>query len=373
MMRFVVERDAFVGALSFVTKYVDNASKIPILADVMISVGEDGRGSIVATSLEQAASDTFGANVEAAGSACLPAALLLKAVKASIGAEVKIDVGERQAVVTVGKSRFTLPILPSADFPLPSMLIDEGDAKFSMSAEALRKIKKSVEYAREPDGGRYFLIGVSWRLRDGKVEFCATDGAKLSLSSEDAASGAASLPDMIVPGFDMPAWTGDVGVVATDKFIRLTNGDQVVASKLVDATYPDYRLIIPDNPTRLLFDREELLGAITRASITADSREHSVLLVGRDGRMSVHSQSAVGEVMDEVTYEGDDFQIALVSTVLVPVLSSFDCEMVELGYRDHNSAITIHDRTDPSRLAMAMPYRDPRVAEFITSKVSEAA
>lgn len=265
-MRFVVEREAFINTLSFVAKYVDNASKIPILADVLISVGEDGRGSIIGTSLEQAASGTFGAGVETAGSTCLPAALLLKAVKASSGAEVKINADDRSAVVTVGKSRFTLPVLPAGDFPMPSMLTDEGVASFSLPADLLRKIKKGVEYAKEAEGGRYFLIGTSWRVRADSIEFCAMDGSKLSLLSVASVVGAASLPDIIVPSLDIPGWAGDVQIVASDRFIRFSSGDQVLASKVVDATYPDYQRIIPDNPTRLLFDR----GAACRCDTSRD-------------------------------------------------------------------------------------------------------
>lgn len=371
-MRFVVERETFLGALSFVAKYVDGASKIPILADVMVTVGEDGRGSVVATSLEQVASAAFAADVGEAGSACIPAALLLKAVKASFGAEVKIDADDRSAVVAVGKSRFMLPVLPSGDFPMPSMLTDEGVAAFSLPADLLRKIKKGVEYAREPEGGRYFLVGMSWRVSGGNIEFCAMDGSKLSLLEVESVVGAASLPDIIVPSLDVPAWPGDVQIVATDRFIRFTSGDQVLASKVVDATYPDYRRIIPDNPTKLLFDREELLAAVTRAGITADGREHSILMVGRDGRMSALSRTAIGEATDEIAYEGDDFQIALITSVSVPILSSFDCEMIELRIRDHNSPVTIHDSTDASRIALAMPYRDPRLNEYL-ERIDDAA
>lgn len=88
--------------------------------------------------------------------------------------------------------------------------------------------------------------------------------------------------------------------------------------------------------------------------------------------MSALSRTTIGEATDEIAYEGDDFQVALITSVSIPILSSFDCEMIELRIRDHNSLVTIHDRADASRVALAMPYRDPRLHEFL-GKVAEAA
>jgi DNA polymerase-3 subunit beta len=361
-MRLTVERDVILAALSFVQKYAAMDSKIPALADVLIDASGD-TVTLTATDLDQAASDTIKADVNAAGSILLSARTLLSAVKSGGGSEVTITADDRQAAISCGRSKFKLPILPGSDFPPMPML--RSDAPTSFTLDTLGNIAGRVLFAAEPDKGRYFLAGVSWRLHEGSIEFVATDGKKFSLLSIPAPSGARGMPSVIVPRFDAPAWTGDVQVSISDLFIRYRCGTQIVASKLIEATYPDYHRMIPKNETSILFDRAELLAAISRMAIIASAGEHSVLFVGRDGKATISARSGDSEASDEVAYHGDDFQIALIHHVIAPILSSFDCETIEWRFASHETGVTIHDPKDDARTAFAMPFRDPRLREFI--------
>ncbi|WP_404927131.1 DNA polymerase III subunit beta [Mesorhizobium sp. ORM16] len=362
-MKFTAERETILAALTFVGKYAASDNKIPIIADVLIKA-KGSQVYFVATDLEQAAADSCPAEVQEPGVLCLPASLLLKAIKSSSG-EVSLSADDRQATVTIGKSKFKMPVLPAADFPEMPMLTKDGDCAFAVDGAVLTRIGKAVAFSAEQPNGRYFLIGVSWRVHEGQLEFCATDGKKLSLMSVDAPHAAAAMPSVIVPIIDTPSWSGPVNVDASEAFVRFQSGNQTLASKLIEGTYPDYHRLIPKNSTSIILDRQELLASLGRVALVADAKEHSILFVGRDGKVTLSSVTATGEAVDEIAYHGDDFQIAVVHHVAVPILSSFDCETIELRYADHQTGITIHDPNDASRVTFAMPYRDSRLAEFV--------
>jgi DNA polymerase-3 subunit beta len=372
-VRFIVEREHILSALAFVTKYAakDN-NGIPVLANVRL-VAAAGAVTVTATDIERAASDTFKAEVGEEGSACVPARLLLGAVKGANGADVFFDAGDRQATVKAGKSQIKMPILPAGDFPPMPMLDTDAAHNFMLAAGTLARLKKEVSFAVEEKGGRFFLTGTSWRVAGDNLEFCATNGKKFSLLSIPTPRDAVGTPDIIVPEFDMPAWDdGEVEVSIDTAFTRFTLGNQVVASKLIEGTFPDYRQFIPINRTSLLFDRAELLAAINRMALVAEVREHSILLVGRDGVASISAQTAVGEAIDTIAYHGEDFQAAVMHSVASDVLSSFDCETIEWRWGDHTAGITMHIPESTERLAFVMPYRDRRLIDHIPA-VAEAA
>lgn len=360
-MKITIERNVILAAMTFVEKYVASNSKIPVLADVLIDA-RDEQISITGTDLDQSATDTVPAQVDDAGAILLPARTLLSAIKSASGADVSILADDRQAMISCGRSRFKLPVLPASDFPPLSMLT--GAVSTTFTVDIIDQIGKRVLFAAEPDRGRYFLAGVSWRLNKNRIEFVATDGKKFSLLSVQASQDALSMPSVIAPRFEAPAWSGDVQVSISDLFIRYQRGSQTVASKLIEATYPDYHRLIPKNDTSLLFDRSELVAALDRMAIIGNAAEHSILFVGRDGIVTISARSGESEVTDEIAYHGDDFQIAIIHPVIAPILASFDCETIEWRFSDHLTGVTIHDPNDDSRVAVAMPYRDGRLAEI---------
>lgn len=361
-MKFTADREPMLAALSFVRRYVETKANIPVLTHVKLTV-VDGKVSVTGTDLEQTARDSFAAEIDADGAICLPAQLLFNAVKSAPGSEILVTADDKTATIVSGRMRARLPILPVSDFPEMDILAAEGSCGFTMPTDLLKRVKQQVTFAREPDGGRFSLIGTCWRQGSVGVEFCSTDGKVMSMLVSDIR--ATSL-DIIVPDFDVPDWSGDVSVtVKHDRFIRLTNGGQTLASKLIEASFPDFRRLIPDNQTVILFDREQLLAAVNRAAIVADA-SLSVMMVGRDGMASVSSDTPTGAVSGDVPYEGDDFQVAFAHKYIAPVLASFDCENIELRWNSHAEVVSFQKPGDDGRIALAFPFMDRRLADYLT-------
>lgn len=369
-MRFTAERENILSALSFVAKHAETKGTIPILTNVLVKA-EDGLITLTATDTNRVASDSFAADTKIAGAICLSADLLLRSVKGSSGSEVSVASDDRQATVSCGQSKLKLPVLHASYFPEMPMLSIEAPCNFQLPAETLHRVKAAVGFAVSTETRtRFYLCGTSWRISNGLLEFCATGGKSLSLMSLDAP--VQEIPHIIVPEFDIPEWEGTVNVSLTERFIRYSCGGQTVASKLIDGCFPDYHRVIPKNTTTGVFDREEMLSAISRARLVADRGEHSILFAGKAGKITVSARTDRGETSDKVAYEGDDFRIAVEAGVIAPILKSFDCETIEWRIADAGSPTTIHDPKDASRITVAMPYHDSRVVHD-ASEEQEAA
>jgi DNA polymerase-3 subunit beta len=363
-VKIIAERSAILGALSFVANYIDPSDRIPILAMVRFSAGDTGV-TVTATDCEKAASDVFAAHVQAPGSTCLPGAMLAKAIRSTDAAEVQIDAGDKEAVIQIGgRLRMKLPVLPAKDFPDMPMLSADGDCQFTIPADALSRHKREVSFAEGKGSAPHWQHGTLWESTGETLQLCALDGVVLSRITIPVR--VQDLPRVTVPATDLPNWEGEVQIDVSESFMRFSCGKQAVATKLLDAPFPEYQQIIPAHTSALRFDRSELFAAFNRMAILPSKGGVSVLIVGRDGSASIMVKSYDGrEITDSVPYEGDDFQIAMQQRAMADVLGSMDCEIVEIMIGDHMQNITIHDRRDDSRVMLIAPYRDPRLAEYL--------
>lgn len=363
-MRLTVEREHLQSALAFVGKYSGKGNSYPALTHVKLTA-KGGRLSVEATDIDQAARDAVTAEIEVEGSCCLPADLISKAVKQSSGVDVSISVDGPTARIEIGKCRYDISVLPGSDFPQTPMLDSAGAGSFVLPAGILSRLSKEVSFAESNEETRFYLCGTYWHCDDLKLSFCALDGKRLSLLSIDEPLGAEAMPGMIVPTFQVPAWDDAVAVTFSDAFIRLSLGSQIVASKLVEGSFPDYRRAIPASDTMATVGRVDMLNAARRIALVADDREHSIMMVGRTGEIAMSGQTSRGFVSETIEYDGPDFQTAMTSQNLIPTLESLKSERIDLRFRDHRSPVVFSGKDDPDRTAVVMPYADLRLADYL--------
>lgn len=359
-MRAAIDRKTLHSAVSFVARYAARNAAIPILSHIRIEV-LDARMTLTASDLDQSARDTIAAKTQEHGSFCLPADLLRKIIDTAAGDEIEIETDDLSATVKSEKQKFSIALLPGTDYPALPMLDSEEGQTFNLDAETLKRVEQEVSFAAEDPRGRYYLTGVSWRTSEGSLTFTATDTHRFSSLSIQCREEI----NIIVPKIAMPAWQGDVNVRVSSLFVRLQNGAQVVASKLIEASYPETNHIFPTNPTPLMFDRIELTDAIKRSLLASDTNHKSVLLVGRDGVANVSVKSLDRNASDEIRYEGDDFQIAFDGALILSVLGSYESEMIQLGYVSHASTVLVTDPKDTARKALAFPFHDIRLGQYL--------
>jgi DNA polymerase-3 subunit beta len=363
-MKFVAKLPDIAGAVSFANQYAATRDLIPVLA-TMLFVADERGVSVTATDLDKAAADHFEAHVSRPGSVCLPAALLANAMKGTDATEVQIDAGDKEASILVGgRTRIKVPVLPAGDFPELPMLTAESSSRLSVTSDLLRRASKQVAFAREQGAGaRYFLEGVAWQSINGKLEFAAGSSALMSILAADVPRDG---PDMLVPMIDLPAWAGDIEVSASVHFVRFKSGCQVVASKLIDGTSPPFRDIIPRADSEILtFDRKALALSLDRAGLVMEQRQHAVLLIGRDGKCTVLSETTKGEVADEVPYDGADFQFSVNRNALKPLLSAFESETINFRWTDHSTPAVVTGPDDGGLTTVIMPLRDHRISRYV--------
>src|SRR5690606_16837140 len=146
-MKATSERAKLLRCLSHVQSVVERRNTIPILSNVLIESGADGRVRITATDLDLQVVESLDAvSVEVAGAITVSAHLLFDiARKLPDGSQVSLEVAENRMVVKAGRSRFQLPTLPRDDFPV----IVEGDLPtgFELAGKQLAELVDRTRFA----------------------------------------------------------------------------------------------------------------------------------------------------------------------------------------------------------------------------------
>ncbi|MEJ2106047.1 MAG: DNA polymerase III subunit beta [Acidiferrobacteraceae bacterium] len=366
MMEISISRDALMKPLAQVAGVVERRQTLPILAYALIRF-DGNRMTLVGTDLEV---EVLAATSEAKGTAgelTMPARKLLDICR-SLPAEapIKISLKGEKAIVSSGRSRFTLTTMPSADFPgiEPSEWTEEMD----IAQGVLKDMLEATQFCMAHQDVRYYLNGLLLELEKGKLRAVATDGHRMAMKELDLDTDGSETRQVIVPRkgvLELTRFLDDsdtpVRIQLGTNHIRVALPDLTFTSKLIDGRFPDYTKVIPQNQTKeILADRQELRDALSRAAILSNEKYRGVRLTLGDKSLKVTAHNPEQEEAEEeltVDYSGEALEIGFNVTYLIEAMNTLDSDQVKLGLSDSNSSCTLVSPADSSSLYVIMPMR----------------
>lgn len=369
-MNFTVERDVMFSAMSRISRVVEKKNTIPILANVVLSA-HDGKLTMRATDLDLQLTESISAKIATKGETTVPAHMLSDILrKLPNGSEVMIEHGDTAITVKCGRSRFKLNSLPVQDHP--ALDVGETAVSFELAAADLAGLIERTQFAISTEETRYYLNGIYLHpFAEGPTKHLravATDGHRLAQTQIPCPAAAVNMPGVIVPrktvGEILKLVAGseeDVTVELSSQKIRVTSGDTVITSKLIDGTFPDYARVIPQNNTKeLVVEKGDFEAAIDRVSTLSSDKTKAVKLSLSYGRLVMvvnnPDSGAATEELD-VSYESDSLEIGFNSRYLLDVTSELTSERAILKFNDAGSPAIAMSEGDNNSLFVIMPMR----------------
>lgn len=371
-MRVTLEQSNLMKSLGHVHRVVERRNTIPILSNVLLRA--DGNAlHLKATDLDLEVFEKTPAVVEQAGATTVPAYMLYEIVrKLPGGSEVMLSVDSETSTlkITSGRSNFSLQMLPVEDFP--DISAGEFSHSFSMATGEIRKLIEHTQFAISTEETRYYLNGIFLHTveEDGQtlLRAVATDGHRLARSQTSSPDGAAGMPGIIIPRKavgEILRLVEDpdaaVMVELSDSKIRLSVGETVLTSKLIDGTFPDYNRVIPSgNDKELILDRETFAKAVDRVSTISSERGRAVKLQLSEGQMvlSVNNPDS-GSAEEEIAvgYSSDALDVGFNSKYLLDITNQLNGDEAKFMLSDPGSPTLIHDSNESGAIYVLMPMR----------------
>ena len=371
-MRITLERSNLLKSLNHVHRVVERRNTIPILSNVLLRA-EGASLAMKATDLDLEITEATPAMVEQAGATTVPAHLLYEIVrKLPDGAEVLLATTPDGAAMTVasGRSKFSLQCLSEADFP--DLTAGNFTHSFKLKASALKMLIDRTQFAISTEETRYYLNGIFLHTIESagalNLRAVATDGHRLARADVEAPSGSEGMPGIIIPRktvgelqklVDNPELI--VTVEVSDAKIRLTIGEIVMTSKLIDGTFPDYQRVIPQaNDKEMRVDCQSFAQAVDRVSTISSERGRAVKLALNEGHLTLtvnnpDSGSATEEVA--VGYDNDPMEIGFNAKYLLDITAQLSGDDAIFLLADAGSPTLVRDTAGDDALYVLMPMR----------------
>ena len=377
-MQVVVSKKDLIRVLARCQGVADKKSTMPVLGNVLLEVSGTDELRLAATDLYIAVSGKIPAKVESGGATAIGARDLFERVKMMPEGQISIST-TGNAVTTIravgSARRFTLHGVPGEEFPtLPEA--EAGAQTLELEVPTLSALIAGTHFSISTDETRMHLNSALFEWDGERVRMVTTDGHRLS-KLDVLVKGRHATATMLIPlkGIlelkrlcdEAMAEDKDVPSIKLQQsgpnaFFQIAGFQFSV--KLVDAQFPPYQQVIPEQSERVVrAPRLALADALRAVSIAASDRTGGVKLTLTPGKMRFESESPdSGEGFDEVPaeYEGVELTIGFNARYFLDVLSAIDDDEVLLGVSGELDPAVIRpggESAAKNYLSIIMPMR----------------
>ncbi len=369
-MKFIINSQALLKKLQFLSGVINSNNTLPILDDFLFDLN-DTTLNITATDLETTLIMTLEPSMaDESGKVTIPAKLLLDFLKYLPDAPITFNIDPNTLAIEIlsTEGKYKLTGHNADDYPeLP--LLDETTSFEISSAILGAGITKTV-FATGNDELRPAMGGVYFDIMPDYMTFVATDAHKLvRYRRNDAKSGIST--SFIIPRKPLNVLKSllaleDVNVQVEYNVTNAAfayNGVKLF-SRLIEGRYPAYEAVIPkDNPNRLIVDRGLFISSVKRLSPFANQSTHQVRLRinGQELLMNAEDIDYSNEGVERLacTYSGDDMEIGFNSRFLLEMVNNLETPEICFQLSGPTRAGIIvpsnYDNPDEDILMLVMP------------------
>jgi len=373
-MKLVCSQAELSSSLQLVSRAVAARPTHPVLANVLLTADAGtGRLSLTGFDLSLGIQTSLSASVATSGAITLPARLfgeIVSRMPSDSPITLSCEDGSEQVELTSVSGSYQMRGMPADDFP--ELPLAQAGTPIKLDPEVLIKGLRATLFASSGDEAKQLLTGVHLGLDQNGLECAATDGHRLAvLRLQNASSSEAEL-DVTVPARSLRelerllssrGGSDAVSLFCDRGQVVFQWADQVLTSRSLDGTYPNYRQLIPESFGRQLqVDRKGLLSALERVAVLADQHNNVVKLTSDPaaGQLSISADDQdVGSGSEAMGAQvsGDAIQIAFNVRYVLEGLKAMGSEQVQLQCNAPTTPVVLAPQDDSSFTYLVMPVQ----------------
>ncbi|HLD51612.1 DNA polymerase III subunit beta [candidate division WWE3 bacterium RIFOXYC1_FULL_40_10] len=367
-MKIACLQENLAKALGIVSKAVPTKGALPILSNVLITA-EKGKIKFAATNLETTIITYSQGSIEAEGAITVPAKLIKDFIANLPQNTISLELLGDNLHVVSEKTKSKFNGISAKDYPeLPSI---SNKTKFiEIDPKEFANSVGIVAFASSVDEGQPLYTGVLIKVSGNGITFVSTDGFRLSERSikvenefEDVSAiiSAKTLLEVsrIFANFPTPL---KIGLSDNENMAIFTSGETLVATRLIEGEYPDYKRIIPESgELNAYFEAAHFMDAVKLTDIFAKNTGKPIKLIfDPEGKIKIASLSAdTGEHESyiEARVEGNLTEVAFNSRYLLEFLTNVKSEKIHLHSNGTTSPCVLKPEGIDNFLHIVMPVQ----------------
>ena len=363
-MKFQCQRDRFINAFSKAEKVTSKGGVNPILKAVLIE-GKNGFVTLKATNLDLGIEVTLPVKMDQAGTLAVSSSILGSFVS-GLDKEKTLSFVKDEDILKVSTeySSASLKLYAHEEFPLIPRI--ETDKSFSIDSNEFVKGLKSVVYSASLSSIKPELSSVYIYPEEDSLVFVATDSFRLA-EKKVKTKNKVDFDFILIPYKNvadiiriLEEKNELINITFDKNQISLTGEDFYLVSRVVDATFPAYKQIIPkESSTEVILLKQDLINALKVSRVFSDSFNRITLIISpkeKSFRISTKNTD-VGENTTDITasMKGEGLQISFNYKNLFDCFQSIDADSVTLSFDGLSKPLIIKGVGEQSFFYLVMP------------------
>jgi DNA polymerase-3 subunit beta len=369
-MRFIVTSTSLLKNLQQISGVISSNTVLSVLEDFLFEL-KGNTLTITATDLETMMRVQMEVNdAQGKGRICIPSRILIEYLKNLPEQPITLNINEKDLSVEISSEvgKYKIGGEKSDDFPKePS----PGETtSFSMPSIVLVESINKTIFATSSDNLRPAMTGVCFELAKNSITFVSTDAHRLvrlcrkDINSPTEESFVVPKKPLQLLRTTLPADDTQLQLSYNSSHLFVKNDHLSMSCRLIDARFPDYKAVIPnENPFKLTVNCTETISALRRVSIFSNKTTNQVLLdiVGSSLQLSAQDIdfSYEGKETLHCQYSGEDMKIAFNAKLMVELIHNIDGAEVVIELSSPNRAgvirpVEINENEDVLMLLMPL-------------------
>ncbi len=366
-MELICRHEKLNQALSLAARVVPSRSELPILNNLLLRT-EEAHLAILATNLQLSLYFQIPAEIKSAGAITAPASALQAYVSSWPRDKVEIKLEGSKLQLKDERAEASFVTMPADDYPTFPQKKEED--LFRFQTETLAYLIKKVKFSTAIEESRPVLTGILVKVKENEVTMVSTDGFRLS-----EVRGKLKTPSTIERSFIIPVAAFQelekLFSAGSDevRFYLTQDENQIIfdllhlqlATRLLEAEYPDYEKILPqDFQLNAVVSQRELLQALRSVAIFAQHNGQTVYLTFDKDHLTLAAQSAeLGSTRIELPAEikGGPLKMAFNVNFLREGVEAIDGEELKLEAKDPLAPIKLSAPEQKDYFHIIMPIR----------------
>ncbi len=367
-MEFSISKNILLDCLNHFQSVVEKRNTIPILSNIRIIVDQKRGLEVTATDLAIEISESLSANITTPGGITIPSQLFYDIIrKAPDGSNITLRMDEKVDLVYVffNESKFSIPTLPTDDFPV--MDLNELESTIELESQVFKDLIDNCKFCMGLDESRQYLNGIYLHLSKNLVSTVSTDGHRLAKSSLTK-DFSGEFEGIIIPKktvFEiskiLEEFEGKIILNFSKTRLKILLGDIKIITKLINSSFPDYESVIPStNDQIMVVDCKSFSESIDRVSTISNEKFRTVKFDVSNNVCVVSSfgtEKSIGTENVKVEYSGPAFSINFNSRYVLDVLNIIKDGKVKFYFSKDTAPTILESNAIKNTLFLIMQMR----------------
>lgn len=372
-MRFTINREEFLKALSVVSKPIPTKSFVASLVFVKLVLDDRGLNLIgsnetiaISTIIPFAKDDKEIIRNYKDGAILVQGHYLLEIVRKLSGSELTFDVMDNAVVeITDEKSSFQLNSAQAEEYP--EYDFNESGTEFNVNTKEFIALVEQTSFAAAARENRPMLTALNVTAENNNLVALALDSARyakkeINLQTEGQINFVANIPaktiNEIIRMFDE---VENINVVVNERKMFFKFNNTIISSNLLNGEYPNVKNIVPKSFNYFLeVNAQEFLAAIDRVSLLTNDKKTVRLVITQEEVEVSSTTNEVGNANEKIStfhYEGERLEILFNAAFVIDAIKALRSEDVVLQFIGEFKPFVIKATNNDNCIQLITPVR----------------